>query len=120
MSRGLKAALVEQDDIAAGTLTLVPADPRRAALPRAVPRRARPRGAHRARRLLHLAPHLVRIEPLLFPIYGIPFVKAFYDIGLTLYDVLAHGIGGCARHLSIDETLELAPTLRADGCAAGS
>ena len=40
-------------------------------------------------RILRLAPHLVRLEPLLFPIYGIPYLsKAFYDTGLTLYDLL--------------------------------
>src|SRR3954453_1602262 len=79
-SRGLKACLVEQDDIAAGT-------------------------SSRSSRLIHgglryleqfrfglvfealaarcgllpLAPHLVRPEPLLFPIYGLPlFHRAFY------------------------------------------
>ena len=45
----MRAALVEQDDIAAGNVVaLVAADPRRAALSRAVPLRARPRGARRA------------------------------------------------------------------------
>ena len=73
-------------------------------------------------RLLHLAPHLVTIEPLLFPIYGIPFAsKAFYDAGLTLYDILgARHDGGWHRRLSRAATLELAPTLRATDCAAGS
>ena len=72
-------------------------------------------------RLLALAPHLVRIEPLLFPIYGIPFPsKAFYDAGLTLYDVLgARHDGGWHRRLSKAATLELAPTLRRDGLRGG-
>ena len=42
-----------------------------------------------------------RLEPQLFPIYGIPFLhKAFYDAGLTLYDVLgARHDGGWHRRL---------------------
>ena len=73
------------------------------------------------RRLLELAPHLVRIEPLLFPIYGIPFLsKAFYDAGLTLYDILgARHDGGWHQRLSKAATLELAPTLRQEGLRGG-
>ena len=72
-------------------------------------------------RLLDLAPHLVRLEPLLFPIYGIPFAsKAFYDAGLTLYDILgARHDGGWHRRLSRGATLELAPTLRTEGLRGG-
>ena len=68
-----------------------------------------------------LAPNLVRIEPLLFPIYGIPFLsKAFYDAGLTLYDILgARHDGGWHRRLSKAATLELAPTLRQEGLRGG-
>ena len=57
---------------------------------------------------MRLAPHLVPIEPLLFPIYGTPFVsKAFYDAGLTLYDILgARHDGGWHRRLSKAATLE--------------
>ena len=94
VSRGLRAALIEQDDIAAGTSSrssrLIHGGLRyleqfRFGL-------VREALAERSR-LLALAPHLVRIEPLLFPIYGIPFAsKAFYDAGLTLYDLLG------ARH----------------------
>ncbi len=66
-------------------------------------------------------PHLVRLEPFLFPVYGIPFAsKAFYDAGLTLYDVLgARHDGGWHRRLSAAETLEMAPTLRRDGLRGG-
>src|SRR4051812_9759167 len=122
VSRGMRAALVEQDDIAAGTSSrssrLIHGGLRyleqfhfglvREAL------------AERER-LLTLAPHLVTIEPLLFPIYGIPYAsKAFYDAGLTLYDVLgARHDGGWHRRLSRDATLELAPTLRRDGLRGG-
>ena len=122
VSRGMRAALVEQDDIAAGTSSrssrLIHGGLRyleqfRFGLVR--------EALAERRRLLTLAPHLVRIEPLLFPIYGIPYAsKAFYDAGLTLYDVLgARHDGGWHRRLSRAETLELAPTLRRDGLRGG-
>ncbi len=102
-SRGMRAALVEQDDIAAGTSSrssrLIHGGLRyleqfRFGL-------VREALAERSR-LLALAPHLVRIEPLLFPIYGTPFAsKAFYDAGLTLYDLLgARHDGGWHGRLS--------------------
>ena len=121
-SRGMRAALVEQDDIAAGTSSrssrlihggLRYLEQLRFGLVR--------EALAERRRLLTLAPHLVRIEPLLFPIYGIPFAsKAFYDAGLTLYDVLgARHDGGWHGRLSRADTLELAPTLRHDGLHGG-
>jgi len=122
VSRGMRAALIEQDDIAAGTSSrssrLIHGGLRyleqfRFGLVREALR-------ERAR-LLTLAPHLVRIEPLLFPIYGMPYgSKAFYDAGLTLYDLLgARHDGGWHRRLSRAETLDLAPTLRQDGLRGG-
>ena len=122
VSRGLRAVLVEQDDIAAGTSSrssrLIHGGLRyleqfRFGL-------VREALAERSR-ILALAPHLVRVEPLLFPIYGIPFAsKAFYDAGLTLYDILgARRDGGWHRRLSRANTLELAPTLRRDGLRGG-
>ena len=121
-SRGLRAALIEQDDIAAGTSSrssrLIHGGLRyleqfRFGL-------VREALAERSR-LLALAPHLVRIEPLLFPIYGLPFAsKAFYDAGLTLYDLLgARHDGGWHGRLSKAATLDLAPTLRRDGLHGG-
>ena len=121
-SRGMRAALVEQDDIAAGTSSrssrLIHGGLRyleqfRFGL-------VREALAERSR-LLPLAPHLVRIEPLLFPIYGTPYLsKAFYDAGLTLYDVLgARHDGGWHGRLSKGATLDLAPTLRQDGLRGG-
>ena len=103
VSRGMRAALIEQDDIASGTSSrssrLIHGGLRyleqfRFGL-------VREALAERSR-LLDLAPHLVRLEPLLFPIYGIPFAsKAFYDAGLTLYDILgARHDGGWHRRLS--------------------
>jgi glycerol-3-phosphate dehydrogenase len=122
VSRGMRALLIEQDDIAAGTSSrssrLIHGGLRyleqfRFGL-------VREALAERSR-LLELAPHLVRIEPLLFPVYGIPFgSKAFYDIGLTLYDVLgARHDGGWHRRLSKADTLALAPTLRRAGLRGG-
>jgi glycerol-3-phosphate dehydrogenase len=68
--------------------------------------------AERAR-LLRLAPHLVHMEAFLFPIYGPRAVKrAFYEIGLTAYDLLGStASAGRHRHLGIDETLAYAPNL---------
>jgi glycerol-3-phosphate dehydrogenase len=122
VSRGMRAALIEQDDIAAGTSSrssrLIHGGLRyleqfRFGL-------VREALAERSR-LLALAPHLVRIEPLLFPIYGMPYLsKAFYDAGLTLYDILgARRDGGWHRRLSRVQTLDLAPTLRRDGLRGG-
>lgn len=116
-SRGMRAALIEQDDIASGTSSrssrLIHGGLRyleqfRIAL-------VREALAERAR-LLRLAPHLVKIAPLLFPIYGLPLVhRAFYGAGVVLYDILgARRDGGWARHLSRDEALEWTPGLRRD------
>ena len=121
-SRGMRAALIEQDDIAAGTSSrssrLIHGGLRylehfRFGLVR--------QALAERERLLQLAPNLVSIEPLLFPIYGIPFLsKAFYDAGLTLYDILgARHDGGWHRRLSKAATLELAPTLRQEGLRGG-
>ena len=114
-SRGLRAVLIEQEDIASGTSSrssrLIHGGLRyleqfRIGL-------VREALAERSR-LLALAPHLVHLEPLLFPIYGRPYLtKAFYDAGLTLYDILgARRDGGWHRRLTRAETLDLAPTLR--------
>ena len=121
-TRGLRVALVEQDDIAAGTSSrssrLIHGGLRyleQLHLPL-----VREALAER-RRLLQLAPHLVTLEPLVFPIYGIPFLtKAFYDAGLTLYDILgARHDGGWHRRLDRDATLAIAPSLHREGLRGG-
>ncbi len=121
-SRGMRAVLIEQDDIAAGTSSrssrLIHGGFRYLEQLRfGLVREAL---AERAR-LLRNAPHLVRLEPLLFPIYGIPFLsKAFFDAGLTLYDILgARRDGGWHRRLTKAQTLEFAPTLRTKGLRGG-
>src|SRR3954454_19554091 len=114
-SRGLRAALVEQDDIASGTSgrssRLIHGGLRYLEQLRfglvheALQERAR---------LLRLAPHLVRLEPFLFPIYGIPLVhQGFYGSGIFLYDLLgARRNGGFARHLRPSSAVDWAPDLR--------
>ncbi|MGZ9276215.1 MAG: glycerol-3-phosphate dehydrogenase/oxidase [Candidatus Limnocylindrales bacterium] len=121
-TRGLKAALVEQDDIASGTSSrssrLIHGGLRY--LEQFHVGLVREALAERSR-LLRNAPHLVTLEPLLFPIYGIPFLhKAFYDAGLTLYDLLgARHDGGWHRRLSGADTLEIVPSLHRPGLRGG-
>lgn len=113
-SRGLRTALVEREDYAVGTSgrssRLIHGGLRyleqfRIGL-------VREALAERGR-LLRLAPHLVRIEPFVFPVYGGPLARPFYDAGLTLYDLLgAAADGGQHRHLTPDEALETTPVLR--------
>jgi glycerol-3-phosphate dehydrogenase len=122
VSRGMTAALVEQDDIAVGTSSrssrLIHGGLRY--LEQIHIPLVREALAER-RRLLRNAPHLVTLEPQLFPVYGIPFLhKAFYDAGLTLYDLLgARHDGGWHRRLDRVETLEITPALRRDGLRGG-
>ena len=122
VSRGLRVALVEQDDIAAGTSSrssrLIHGGLRY--LEQFHLGLVREALAERGR-LLRLAPHLVTLAPLLFPVYGLPFLtKPFYDVGLTLYDLLgARHDGGWHRRLSVEETLAIAPSLRRAGLRGG-
>jgi glycerol-3-phosphate dehydrogenase len=117
-SRGLRAALVEQDDIAAGTSgrssRLIHGGLRYLAQLRISLIRE---SLEERARLIRLAPHLVTIEPFLFPIYGLPLVhRAFYGAGLTAYDILgAARDGGRCRHLSARAALRATPILRRRG-----
>jgi len=120
-SRGLKAALVEQRDIASGTSgrssRLIHGGLRYleqlhfGLVYEALQERAR---------LLRLAPHLVTLEPFLFPIYGIPLLhQGFYGSGIFLYDLLgARRDGGFAKHLRPSSAMEWAP-LRRKGLTGG-
>jgi glycerol-3-phosphate dehydrogenase len=113
-SRGLRVALVERDDIAAGTSSrssrLIHGGLRY--LQQAEIGIVRESLAERAR-LLRLAPHLVRLEAFLFPLYGPPLVtRAMYEIGLTGYDLLgSRKSAGRHRHLDVEQTLEYATDL---------
>src|SRR6266550_265547 len=121
-SRGLRAALVEQRDIASGTSgrssRLIHGGLRYleqlhfGLVYEALQERAR---------LLRLAPHLVTLEPFLFPIYGIPLLQqGFYGSGIFLYDLLgARRDGGFAKHLRPGSAIEYAPELRRRGLAGG-
>lgn len=121
-SRGLSAALIEADDLSAGTSGrssrlihggLRYLEQRQVGLVReALSERAR---------LLDLAPHLVRLAPLLFPLYGPPAVtRAFFGAGIGFYDLLGSARrGGRSRHLGVRGTLELAPPLRREGLRGG-
>jgi glycerol-3-phosphate dehydrogenase len=121
-TRGLSVGLIERDDIAVGTSSrssrlihggLRYLEQYRFGLVREALR-------ERAR-VLNLAPHLVTIEPLLFPLFGWPIVtRVFYQTGMTLYDVLgARRDGGWHRHLSVPEVLELTPSMRRTGLRGG-
>src|SRR3984957_15365775 len=70
-------------------------------------------------RLLQNAPHLVRNLRFIVPNYswwGAPF----YGIGMKVYDLLAGKYSfGPSKTLSLDETLELLPTIRQDGLRGG-
>jgi glycerol-3-phosphate dehydrogenase len=121
-TRGLRVGLVERDDIAGGTSSrssrlihggLRYLEQYRFGLVREALRERS--------RVLHLAPHLVTIQPLLFPLFGWPVAtRFFYQAGMTLYDILgARHDGGWHRHLSVDEVLAHAPRMRREGLRGG-
>jgi glycerol-3-phosphate dehydrogenase len=121
-TRGLRVGLIERDDIAVGTSSrssrlihggLRYLEQYRFGLVReALTERSR---------ILHLAPHLVRIEPLLFPLFGLPLAtRVFYQTGMTLYDVLgARKDGGWHRHLSVADVVATTPAIRREGLRGG-
>jgi len=121
-TRGLRVGLVERDDIAVGTSSrssrlihggLRYLEQYRFGLVREALRERS--------RVLYLAPHLVTLQPLLFPLFGWPVAtRVFYQTGMTLYDVLgARRDGGWHRHLSVDEVLEHAPNMRRERLRGG-
>jgi glycerol-3-phosphate dehydrogenase len=121
-TRGLRVGLVERDDIAVGTSSrssrlihggLRYLEQYRFGLVREALRERS--------RVLHLAPHLVTIQPLLFPLFGWPVAtRVFYETGMTLYDVLgARRDGGWHRHLSVDDVLAHTPRMRTERLRGG-
>jgi glycerol-3-phosphate dehydrogenase len=121
-SRGMNAALVEQADIASGTSgrssRLIHGGLRYleqlrfGLVAEALAERSR---------LLRLAPHLVSLEPFLFPVYGIPLIhQGFYGSGIFLYDLLgSYKDGGFSRHVTPGGARKFAPQLKAKGLTGG-
>ncbi|HMQ04694.1 MAG TPA: glycerol-3-phosphate dehydrogenase/oxidase [Pyrinomonadaceae bacterium] len=69
--------------------------------------------------LLRNAPHAIRKQPFIIPCYG-HFEKAFYGLGMKIYDRLSGSFGiGDSRLLSREETLKHLPTLREQGLRGG-
>jgi glycerol-3-phosphate dehydrogenase len=65
------------------------------------------------------APHLVKDQSFVVPNYKW-WEGPYYGIGLKVYDWMAGSLGlGPSRLLSREETLELAPTLNAEGLRGG-
>src|ERR1700754_4705855 len=65
------------------------------------------------------APHLVKNQSFIVPNYKW-WEGPFYGIGLKVYDWMAGSLGlGKSRLLSREETLQLAPTLDAEGLRGG-
>jgi glycerol-3-phosphate dehydrogenase len=112
-ARGLRVALIERDDFAVGTSSLSSCLIHGGLRYLEQFQFGLVREALRERaRLLRIAPHLVHLEPFLFPIYGGFWNRPFYDAGLTLYDVLgAMRDGGFHKHLSRAEALDAVPGL---------
>src|SRR4029450_7853084 len=82
------------------------------------------REALRERSLLlrHLAPHLVRPVPFIFPLRHLGWERAYVGSGVALYDALGHLSGRSRgvpyhRHLTRRGALRLVPSLARDGCA---
>ena len=121
-TRGMRVALVEARDLAAGTSS---------ASSKLIHGGLRylemgdfglVREALRERELLltRLAPHLVAPVPFLWPLKGRGWERAYLGAGLALYD----GIGGARsvprhRHLSRRGALAAAPALRPDSLVGG-
>ena len=121
--RGLSVALVEKDDFASGTSS------RSSRLIHGGVRYLEHGRLHlvfessaERRRLLRLAPHLVRPLPFTWPVYaGARIPRWKLEAGLILYDTLAlfRNVGR-HRPLSRDGVLEREPALRADQLLGGA
>ncbi len=119
-SRGFKTILLEQYDFAKGTSSrstkLVHGGVRylQQGNIKLVLEALRERGLLKSN-----APHLVKNQSFIVPNYKW-WEGAFYGIGLKVYDWMSGRLGlGPSQLLSKDETLELAPTLDADGLRGG-
>ena len=116
-TRGLRVALIEADDLAVGTSSrssklihggLRYLDQLRFGL-------VREALAERAT-LARIAPHLVRLEPFLVPVHGLPHRVPYYGAGLTLYGLLGSSRGaGFPRYLGPARARLEHPALKASG-----
>lgn len=112
--RGARVALVERDDIGSGTSS------RSSKLIHGGLRYLEQyqfglvgEALAERRRLLRVAPHLVRLERFLVPVYGSPILVPYLGAGLTLYGALgAARDGGWPRFLTRRTALALSPALR--------
>ncbi len=119
-SRGFKTILLEQHDFAKGTSSrstkLVHGGVRylQQGNIKLVLEALRERGL-----LKNNAPHLVKNQSFIVPNYKW-WEGPFYGIGLKVYDWMSGRLGlGPSQFLSKEETLELAPTLDAEGLRGG-
>ncbi|MFA6438004.1 MAG: glycerol-3-phosphate dehydrogenase/oxidase [Bacteriovoracaceae bacterium] len=119
-SRGLSTLLVEKHDFAKGTSSrstkLVHGGVRylrQGNIP-LVKEALKERGL-----LLQNAPHLVKKQSFVIPNYTW-WETPFYGVGLKAYDWLAGDLGfGHTQMLSVEETLQCAPTLQTEGLQGG-
>jgi glycerol-3-phosphate dehydrogenase len=119
-SRGFKTILLEQSDFAKGTSS------RSTKLVHGGIRYLQQGNIKLVMEALHErgilrknAPHLVKNQSFILPNYRW-WEGPFYGIGLKVYDWMAGSLGlGASRFLSKEETLELAPTLDAEGLWGG-
>jgi glycerol-3-phosphate dehydrogenase len=119
--RGVKVALVEQNHFASGT------SGKNSQLIHGGLRYLKQLQFHLVREALHeratllrLAPHLVKPQPFLMPMYGWP-ARLFYGTGLTMYDWLA-GRNNVSPHrvLSAAQVAKLEPGLELQGLTHGA
>ncbi|KCV71407.1 hypothetical protein H696_02354 [Fonticula alba] len=129
-SRGLKVALIERDDFAAGTSSrstkLIHGGVRyleRAVFDLDSKQYNLVREALAERKtLLEIAPHIVHPQAILLPVYSF-FDAVYYYAGAVCYNLLARLTSGdrmpFTRILSPTRTLEAFPSLSAEGLRAG-
>ena len=110
VSRGLRAALIEQDDLAVGTSSrsskLIHGGLRyleqfRFGLVR--------EALAERRTLMRIAPHLVHLEPFTVPLHGSPLQVPYLGAGLVLYGMLGAGF---PRYLTPGRAKRDIPALR--------
>jgi glycerol-3-phosphate dehydrogenase len=112
VSRGLRAALIEQDDLAVGTSSrssklihggLRYLEQLRVGLVR--------EALAERRTLIRIAPHLVHLEPFTVPLHGSPLQVPYLGAGLVLYGLLGAGF---PRYLTPGAARRAIPALRSE------